>query len=229
MFVSGSSEGGPNTFNYALALSFNDPEFYVEDSPPVFLENDTTTLTLPKPELPDSNLANPPTVLQAVLADNNIIKPFIEQLMDDTFRVTLENEYNLNYSIKTNREFNCIGNDTTQSNIEFTLNGNCFETGGFLSLSYECAGKKPEPDSWARYLSLANSLTTYLNVDKPLVYTRDNINKYNSAKQIVYPAFGKCVIYNFGMSNCYLPCGVMGKYYFSADIYFCGCSFEYDK
>ena len=193
------------------------------------LEDTTTVLILPSPELPDSSASNPTTLFQLVLADNSIIKPYIEQLMDDTFRVTLENEYNLNYSINTNREFNCIGNDTTESNIEFILHGGCDDPGGFLSLSYECAGKKPEPDSWARYLSLADSLTTYLNVDKPLVYTRDNINKYNSAKQIVYPAFGKCVIYNFGMSNCYLPCGVMGKSYFSADIYFCGCSFEYDK
>jgi hypothetical protein len=164
-----------------------------------------------------------------VLADNSIIKPYIEKLMDDTFRVTLENEYNLNYSINTNREFNCIGNDTIKSNIEFTLHGGCDNPGGFLSLSYECNGQKTEPASWARYLALADSITNYLNVDKPIVFTDYNIGKYTNAKQTVYPIYQKCVYYYFGKANCYLPCGEFDKTYFTADIYFCGCSFEYIK
>lgn len=193
------------------------------------LEDTTTVLILPRPELPDSSASNPATLFQSVLADNNIIKPFIEQLMGGTFSISFENDIDLNYSIKTNREFNCAGNDTTQSNIEFTLNGNCFETAGFLNLSYECSGQKPEPASWARYLSLADSIAGYLNVDKPVIYSDYNLSKYTNAIQTIYPSYNKCVKYSFGKSNCYLPCGVMGKSYFSADIYFCGCSFEYIK
>jgi hypothetical protein len=193
------------------------------------LEDTTTVLILPIPELPDSSASNPATLFQSVLAENSIIKPFIEQLMGGTFSISFENDIDLNYSINTNPQFNCAGNDTSQSNIEFTLNGDCFETGGFLNLSYECSGQKPEPTSWAHYLSLADSIAGYLNVDKPVVYTNYNIGKYTYASQTISPAYKKCVKYSFGKSNCYLPCGVMDKTYFSADIYFCGCSFEYIK
>ena len=229
MFVSGSIENGPTTFNYALSLSFNDPEFYIEDSPPVFLENDTTTLTLPKPELPDSTPSNPQTLFQAALNDNSIIITCVENLMGDSFKLAYEDDYSLDYSINSNPKFNCITKDTTESNIEFTLHGDCFETGGFLNLSYECSGQKPEPASWAHYLLLADSIAGYLNLDKPVVYTNYNIGKYTYASQTISPTYKKCVKYSFGKSNCYLPCGVMDKTYFSADIYFCGCSFEYIK